>query len=292
MSPFRLLFQYHYNITICDIIFTMSVIKVEKLTKTFRKVKAICDIDISIREGSITGFLGPNGSGKSTTMNVLLGFINATLGEAKIFDEKVSVNNVRTRRDVGFLSSNMALDKTLTAQQELEYFGYLNKKFDQKYVSELARKLNLDLKQKIGQMSTGNHQKVALIIALMGRPKLLILDEPTNGLDPLVQAEFNKIIRELADNGSTVFISSHILSEVDELCDEFVFIKKGKIVANISKDELLKKAGKSITIKPTDANRSDIIAWLKKNKIEYEIEATDLEATFMHYYEDDGSSDV
>ena len=264
----------------------MSVIKADKLTKTFRKVKAISDVNLDIREGSITGFLGPNGSGKSTTMNVLLGFINATLGDAEIFDNKISVNSIRTRRDVGFLSSNMALDKTLTAAQELRYFGHLNKKFDQKYVDELAKKLNLDLKQKIGKMSTGNRQKVALIIALMGRPKLLILDEPTNGLDPLVQAEFNKIIRELADSGSTVFISSHILSEIDELCDQFVFIKDGKIVANISKDELSKKASKSIAIKPTDKNREEIISWLKKNKIQYEIEATDLEATFMQYYDD------
>ena len=167
----------------------MSVIRTTKLTKTFQSVRAISDVDIDITPGAITGFLGPNGAGKSTTMNILMGFIAASSGEAWLFDEKVSVGNAAARRDVGFLSNSTALDKSLTAAQEIEYFGHLAGGYDKKYVAELTKRLGLDATQKIGKLSTGNYQKVGLVIALMHKPKLLVLDDPTNGLDPLVQAE-------------------------------------------------------------------------------------------------------
>ncbi|MDR2524560.1 MAG: ABC transporter ATP-binding protein [Candidatus Nomurabacteria bacterium] len=267
----------------------MSVIKTRKLSKTFGDLRAISDIDISIREGSITGFLGPNGAGKSTTMNVLLGFISASGGEAFLFDEKVGVGNVRARRDVGFLANNMALDGSLSVAQELEFFGRLNKNYDADFVRDLAAKLGLDMKLKIGNLSTGNRQKVALIVALLAKPKLLILDEPTNGLDPLVQAEFNKIIRQFRDDGATIFISSHILSEVQELCDDFIFIKRGRIVAQMTRDELAAGSNEMITIKPSPQNRAKIIELLRKNKIKFEQKTTDLESTFMKFYEDENA---
>ena len=264
----------------------MGSIKTIKLTKKFKNMTAVNAVDLDIKEGLITGFLGPNGAGKSTTMNILMGFISASSGEAWLNGQKVSVENAASRRDVGFLPNSAALDKSLTVRQEIEYFGNLAGGYDQKCVDDLARRLDLQLDQKIGGLSTGNYQKVGLVVALMHQPKLLILDEPTNGLDPLVQAEFNKIILELKDQGSTIFISSHILSEVQELCDEFVFIKQGKIVAKLSRNELVSKSDEKLIISPSDSQRKMVIDFLKTSKISYTVESGNLESEFMKYYGD------
>lgn len=261
----------------------MSIIRTKNLTKIFGKTTAISNINLNVKEGSITGFLGPNGAGKSTTMNILMGFTSASDGEAYIFGKKVSVDNPALHQHIGFLSSSTALDKTLTAGQELEYYGHLNGNYNQQQINTLAKKLGLNLRQKIGSLSTGNHQKVALIIALMGRPKLLILDEPTNGLDPLVQSQFNQIIKNLRKGGTTIFISSHILSEVSELCDNFIFIKNGRIIASLTKKELLAKSSETLSI----ASNPSVIALLKKHKIKYQVEPANLEKTFMNYYQED-----
>lgn len=264
-----------------------SVIRTNKLTKAFGSVQAISDVGLDIKAGSITGFLGPNGAGKSTTINVLMGFIAPSSGEAFLFDERVSVTNSEARKQVGFLSNSIALDNGLRAVEEIEYFGHLAGGYDKKYVNALAKRLDLDLDQKIGKLSTGNYQKVGLIIALMHRPKLLILDEPTNGLDPLVQAEFNKIILELKASGSTVFISSHILSEVQELCDQFVFIKRGRIVAKLSRDELFSQVKDRLVVEPRADQRDKLVEFLETNDIAHNIDHADLGAEFMKYYEED-----
>ena len=268
-----------------------TVISLKKLTKRFGEVEAVKNITLDVKAGTIVGFLGPNGAGKSTTMNILMGFISATSGTATIFDKKVSVANTVPRRDIGFLSNSMVLDKTLTARQEIEYFGHLARGYNKKYVEELAKKLDLNMDAKIGKMSTGNHQKVALILALMKQPDLLILDEPTNGLDPLVQAEFSKIILDMKAKGVTVFISSHILSEINGLCDEFVFIKKGQVVAKMTKEELGKQSGETLTIQ-LGKDRSKITKLLNQHGIKYEIAAKDLEGMFMHLYEEKGGKDA
>jgi len=297
----------------------MGAIRTKNLTKKFGQNAAIKNVCIDIIPGSITGFLGPNGAGKSTTMNILMGFIKATSGYAYIFGKEVSVSNPATRKHIGFLSNSTALDGSLTVRQELEYFGRLGGNYDPDYTSELVKKLNLDLTKKISSLSTGNYQKVALVIALMGKPKLLILDEPTNGLDPLTQAEFNRIIFDLKDSGSTIFISSHILSEVEELCDNFIFIRGGEIVAAKTRAELAESSQKFITIETKHSSKlsdelhrtfghaaqfkpsSDgvlsftlsgdfkpLFKILAKYKItNITIEASSLEDSFMKYYEDD-----
>ncbi|MCL1929891.1 ABC transporter ATP-binding protein [Candidatus Saccharibacteria bacterium] len=268
-----------------------TVISLKKLTKKFGQVEAVKNVNLEIKTGTIVGFLGPNGAGKSTTMNILMGFISATSGEARLFDQRVSVSNIKPHFDIGFLSSGMVLDKSLTARQEIEYFGHLARGYNKRHVEKLAERLSLDLDAKISKMSTGNHQKVALILALMKQPDLLILDEPTNGLDPLVKAEFNKIILETKARGATVFISSHVLSEINELCDEFVFIKKGRIVAKMTKEELGKQSGEVMTIQ-LGKNRKKIIELLEKQGVQYEITANDLEGTFMQFYEEKEVSDA
>jgi len=266
-----------------------TVIRLKKLTKKFGDLTAVKDLNLEIKQGSIVGFLGPNGAGKSTTINILLGFISATTGTAQIFGQEVSVNNIKPRRDIGFLSNNTALDKGLTVEQEIKYFGSLYGKYNKKFAGELAQRFKLDLKTKIGKLSTGNYQKVALVLALMGKPDLLILDEPTNGLDPLVQAEFNKVILEMKATGTTVFISSHILSEINELCDEFVFIKKGKIIAKLTREELATKSGETLSIQ-LGANRKKVLELLKKNGIEYDLKANNIEDVFMDFYRDEEAS--
>ncbi|MDR0887525.1 MAG: ABC transporter ATP-binding protein [Candidatus Nomurabacteria bacterium] len=237
-------------------------IQVADLTKSFGNTKAISDVFFNISPASITGFLGPNGAGKSTTINILLGFIKAAHGIAKLSGDKVSCNNIKALKDVGFVASNPTLDNNLTVKQELKYFAKLTgKKIDQKQITSLSHKFKLDLKAKIDNLSNGNHQKVALLIALLGKPKILILDEPTNGLDPLVVAEFKRRLFDLRRTGTTVFISSHILSDIEDICDNFIFIRSGKIIAHKSKSDLKKLSPTIISL--TSDHVSDIIFGIK-----------------------------
>lgn len=263
-----------------------TILRVSNLTKVYKGKPAINRVSFTVTPGSITGFLGPNGAGKSTTMNILLGFIGATKGTATVFGKTVTVNSPMTRRHVGFLSNSSRLDAGLTVAQEIAYYGHLAGGYDNEYVAHLTKRLQLDVSQRIGGLSTGNYQKVALVIALMERPKLLILDEPTNGLDPLVQSEFNKILMELKASGSTIFISSHILSEVQELCDEFIFIKSGTIIAHLTKADLQKKSAKTISVTVTRRNQAVLAKFLRDNHISYRIEAENLDEIFMKFYED------
>ncbi len=262
----------------------MNVLQVKRLTKSFNRKIAIENLTFNITPGSITGFLGPNGAGKSTTMNIMMGFIRPSEGSVRIFGKSVIIDTPATRTQVGFLSNSTKLDKNLTVAQEIEYYGSLGGKYDNDYVDTLSKKLKLDMSLKIGNLSTGNYQKVALVIALMHKPKLLILDEPTTGLDPLIQTQFNKIILDLKKSGSTIFISSHILSEVQELCDEFIFIKEGKIVAQLKRADLKDISGKIITIKTNDKNHKKIMKYLKDNKIKHSVGGGSLEDVFMGYY--------
>ena len=256
----------------------MSVITVKNISKNFGALRALDDVSFEVEEGSITGFLGPNGAGKSTTMSILMGFIAPTKGSATVLGEPISPH-LAARLNIGFLSANMALDDHLTAREEIHYYAALSK-VSSDYGFKLAKDLDLDLDAKIKDLSTGNHQKVALTVALLAKPKLLILDEPTSGLDPIIQGVFLKTIHALNKSGTTIFISSHILSEISELCDHFIFIKKGKIVASLTEDQLRQKASKTISIKSTP----ETIAVLKKHKIKYRIEAADLEKIFEEYY--------
>ena len=257
----------------------MTILEVKNLSKTFGKTEALKNINFKITPGKIVGFLGPNGAGKSTTMNILMGFIAPTSGEAFLFGKKVSPSAQHLHADLGFLSANMPLDNTLTVLQEIKYFAALAKT-DTKYALNLADRLALDLKAKVKNLSTGNRQKLALVVAFLGKPQLLILDEPTNGLDPLAQDEFNKILKELNSAGTTVFISSHILSEISSLCDEFIFIKQGEIVANLAASELHKIAGETISAPSTPEVRN----LLKQHSIRYSIEPGSLERLFLKFY--------
>jgi ABC-type multidrug transport system ATPase subunit len=207
-----------------------AVIQTEKLTKYYGKSRGIIDVDLEIKEHEVFGFLGPNGAGKTTTIRVLLDLIRPTSGAARVFDMVSSEKPVAIHKRIGYVPGEFALYDRLTGRQTLEYFANLRGGVDKTYQQSLVDRFELDLGKRYREYSKGNKQKVGVIIALQHKPELLILDEPTSGLDPLVQQTFFTTLREAVANGSTVFLSSHILSEVEKSCDRVAIIREGKIV--------------------------------------------------------------
>lgn len=224
------------------------IIYIHNLTKKFGKHIAVNRLNLEVYEGEVFGFLGPNGAGKSTTIRMLLGQISAHDGTATIFGHDVVSKRVEIHKRIGYLSGDMALDVNLTGHQFLRYMARLHGGVTDHIMKELAHRLDADLTKKIGALSRGNKQKIALISAVMHDPDMLILDEPTSGFDPLIQAEFNKIILDFKKRGKTVFISSHILSEVQHLCDRVGFIREGKLIQVGDMAELTKTTLKQIRI--------------------------------------------
>lgn len=231
-----------------------NIIELRDVTKVYGSARGVKDLSLQVESGTVFGFLGPNGAGKSTTIHMLLDFIRPTSGSVKLFDLDAQQDSVAIRHRIGFLAGDMAMDRGLTGWQQLEYLGHLRGEFDKKYVAELAKRLDCKLDHKFKTLSRGNKQKVGLIAALMHQPELLILDEPTSGLDPLIQAEFNKIVLDHKKAGGTAFISSHVLSEIQEICDTVTFIREGQIVATKPVSEIVKESPKdfSVTTKSKD----------------------------------------
>ena len=207
-----------------------AVIQTEKLTKYYGKHRGIIDVDLEIQGGEIFGFLGPNGAGKTTTIRVLLDLIRPTSGVARVFDIVSSDDPVTIHRRIGYVPGEFALYDRLTGKQTLEYFANLRGGVDKEHQKSLIERFELDPSRRYREYSKGNKQKVGVVIALQHRPELLILDEPTSGLDPLVQQTFFTTLREAVKDGATVFLSSHILSEVEKSCDRVAIIREGRIV--------------------------------------------------------------
>lgn len=225
-----------------------AAIELKNVTKLYGSVVGVKDVILKVPKGTIFGFLGPNGAGKTTTISMLVDLLRPTNGEISIFGLDTVKNSVAIRQKIGFLSGDMALDSSLTGWQQIEYFGNLRGGYDKKYVQQLAERLDCKLDRPFKNLSRGNRQKVCLIAALMHKPDLLILDEPTSGLDPLIQAEFNKIIKEQKSRGATTFISSHVLSEVQEICDHIAFIRDGQLVDSLPINQIISSSLKTITI--------------------------------------------
>ena len=207
-----------------------SVIRTEKLTKSYGIHRGIVDVDLEVAEGEIFGFLGPNGAGKTTTIRTLLDLIRPTSGRAFVFDIESSVDPVSIHRRIGYIPGEFTLYDRLTGKQTLEYFANLRGGVDRGYQASLIERFELDPSRRFREYSKGNKQKVGVIIALQHRPELLILDEPTSGLDPLVQQTFFVTLRQAVADGATVFLSSHILSEVEKSSDRVAIIREGRIV--------------------------------------------------------------
>ena len=207
-----------------------AIIEVEKLTKSYGRRRGIADVSFEVSEGEVFGFLGPNGAGKTTTIRTLMALIRADSGKARITGLDCWDRSVDIKRMVGYVPGEPSLDGNLTGGQILEYFAHLRGGVDQKYLKQLVERLDLDTGRKFRQYSTGNKRKVVLIQAFMHKPRVLILDEPTSGLDPLNQQEFDGMVREAREEGRTVFLSSHVLSEVEKTCTRVAIIREGGIV--------------------------------------------------------------
>jgi len=206
-----------------------AIIEVEGLTKSYGSKRGITNVSFQVEEGEVFGFLGPNGAGKTTTIRTLMALLRADSGTARIAGLDVWQQSVEIKKLIGYLPGELSLDNGLTGGQILEYFGHLRGGIDQAHLKQLIARLDFDPSRKFRQYSSGNKRKLGVIQAFMHRPRLLILDEPTNGLDPLNQQEFDHMVTEVRDDGRTVFLSSHILSEVEQTCTRVGIIREGQL---------------------------------------------------------------
>ena len=210
---------------------TENVIRTENLTVYYGKHRGIVDVDLSVEKGEVFGFLGPNGAGKTTTQRVLLDIIRPTKGRASIFGKDCQKEGAEIRNRVGYLPGELSLYPSMKGRQFLDLFASLQQTIvDKNYRRQLYERLNLDPTRKMKQYSRGNKQKIGVVAAFMAKPDLLILDEPTTGLDPLIQHIVLELVQEAKDDGRTVFFSSHILPEVQAVCDRVGIIRDGKLV--------------------------------------------------------------
>ncbi|WP_061961512.1 ABC transporter ATP-binding protein [Demequina flava] len=223
-------------------------IEVDHLTKKFGDFTAVEDVSFAIEPGEIFGFLGPNGAGKSTTIRSILDLIRPTSGSCRVLGLDSRKDAVEVHRRIGFLPADLALYPNLTGKQTLEYLGNIRGGVDWARVDELTERLSADLSKKVSEYSSGNRQKIGIIQAFMHSPEVVILDEPITGLDPLVQVEFHGMLREMADAGGTVFLSSHTISEVERVADRVAFIRRGHLIAVEKMAELQDKALRRITL--------------------------------------------
>src|SRR5579859_5986637 len=207
-----------------------AIIQTNQLTKSYGRSRGIIDLTFAIAEGEVFGFLGPNGAGKTTTMRVLMGLLRANSGSAMIGGLDCWKESTAVKKLVGYLPGEFAFDPGLRGAQIIEYLGHLRGGVDQAYVRQLVERLGLDPSKRFREYSHGNKQKVGLVQAFMHKPRLLILDEPTSGLDPLNQQEFYRMVAEVRAEGRTVFLSSHILPEVEHTCDRVAIIREGRLV--------------------------------------------------------------
>ncbi|MDX2776134.1 ABC transporter ATP-binding protein [Streptomyces caniscabiei] len=225
-----------------------SAIILDSLTKRYNARHGIHNINLDVISGEIFGFLGPNGAGKSTTINTMLDILRADEGFIRILGMDSHSQAKKIHQRVGYLSGDMETDPSLTGVQYLRFVANLHGNIAHERIITLADRLKADTATKIKHLSRGSKQKIGLIAALMHDPDILILDEPTSGLDPLMQAEFNTIIRERKGEGKTTFISSHVLSEIQSLCDRVGFIRGGKLIEVSTLSDLLQKAPRRITV--------------------------------------------
>lgn len=221
---------------------TQPAIQTQGLTKHYGDVEALIDLTLDVLPGEVFGFLGPNGAGKTTTIRTLLDEIRPTAGTASILGLDCRRDSVAIRRRIGYVPGDLAMYPSLTGRDTLTYFANLRGGVDWAYVGELAERLGADLAKKVGDLSSGNRQKIGLIQAFMNRPDVLIMDEPSSGLDPLVQREFHAMMREVAAEGRTVFLSSHTLSEVQRVADRVGILRHGRLIALESVAEMRSKA--------------------------------------------------
>lgn len=290
----------------------MNAIQLSNLTKYYGKSRGILNLNLDVKEGEFFGFIGPNGAGKSTTIRTLLGLITPSSGQAKIFDETIRQRNPQIRSHIGYLPSEAVFYRGMKVKDLLKLSADLHHKDCPAEREILCRRLQLDVNRKVDELSFGNRKKVAIVSALQHQPKLLILDEPTSGLDPLMQREFFHIIRERNEQGATVFLSSHVLSEIQRNCTRAAIIREGRIIACDRVEALSKTNAKRISVQgQVSLDSLEEIRDLKENDgifsflyggdihrlletlsagtiTDLSISDPDLDEIFLHYYENGG----
>lgn len=292
----------------------MDIIKTIKLTKYYGKSRGIINLDLMVAQGEFFGFIGPNGAGKSTTIRTLLGLITPTSGSAMIFGKDVKKEKESILQGIGYLPSEALFYQGMKVKDVLKLSADLRKKDYTVESKLLCERLQLDTSRKVDDLSFGNRKKVAIVCALQHRPGLLVLDEPTGGLDPLMQKEFFDILRERNNDGVTIFLSSHVLSEIQRNCTRAAIIRDGRIIACDSVDALSQTSAKRITVHGT-ANLEHLHgirdSKVSKNSVSFlysgdmgsllrvlssghvddlTITEPDLGEIFLHYYEKDGET--
>lgn len=291
----------------------MNVIEIKNLTKLYGTARGITDVSFNVKQGEIFGFIGPNGAGKSTTIRTLLSLIYPTSGSATIFGKDCIKFGPEIRKEIGYLPSEIFYYDNMRVIDLLKYSASFYKKDCSKRIIELAGIMDLDLNKKIDDLSFGNKKKVGIVQGLLHSPKLIILDEPTSGLDPLMQQKFFELLEDENKKGATILLSSHILSEVQRLCDRVAIIKEGKIIKLDKISTLQENNHKKFKIEmksKIDENyfrasgvsnlevNGNIVSFIFSGNINFimkkiseteikniYIEEPDLEEIFMHYYE-------
>lgn len=224
------------------------VVAIEGLVKHYGSNEAVRGIDLVVMKGEVFGFLGPNGAGKSTTIRCLLGLLRPTAGNISAFGLDATRNGVAVRGRLAYVPGELRLPERITGDRLVSTIGRMRGGFDSGRRDELAERLQVDLARPVGELSTGNRRKLALLVAFVADPELLVLDEPTNGLDPLMQREFLALVREAKDRGVTTFLSSHLLSEVQRAADRVAVLRRGKVIAAGTVDELRGQARQHLEI--------------------------------------------
>ena len=290
----------------------MEIIKIESLSKYYGKARGVTDLSFSVDQGEFFGFIGPNGAGKSTTIRVLLGLIHGSYDKVEIFGKDIATHQQEILADVGFMSSEGMFYNGMKVKDIIRLSADLRNKDCSVEAKRLCDILQLDTSRKIEELSLGNRKKVSIVCAMQHRPSLYIFDEPTSGLDPLIQHEFFTLLKERNKEGATVFLSSHILSEVQRYCDKAAIIREGKIVAYDNVEKLTKTKVRKITlignvdieslvgvsqVKRLNGSMTffyegeikNLLSVLEKADLkDLMINEPDLEEVFMHYYKREG----
>ena len=290
----------------------MDAINIKNLTKNYGKARGITDLNLTVHKGEFFGFIGPNGAGKSTTIRTLLGLISPSGGSAQIFGKDIVKEKEAILRQVGYLPSEAVFYPGMKVKDVLKLSANLRKVDCSEEARKLCERLQLDTSRKVDELSFGNRKKLAIVCALQSVPDLLILDEPTGGLDPLMQREFFAILRERNQQGTTIFLSSHVLSEIQRNCTRAAIIREGRLIACDSVEALSKTSAKRVTVHGNVAldglagirdrkegdgavsflysgEMDDLLRTLASGHItDLSVSEPDLEEIFLHYYEKDG----
>ena len=285
-----------------------NVIEIKNLTKFYGKIKGIENLTLSVKKGEIFGFLGPNGAGKTTTIRTLLGYLKPTTGKAYILGKNINDSIVDIKREVGYIPGDLNLYGHLNGRQFLDYFASL-RNTEMSLLDDLLKVFDVPLNRKIKGYSKGMKQKLGIIQAFMDDPEIVIMDEPTSGLDPLLQQKFYDFLYSQKKKGRTMFFSSHVLSEVDKICDRIGIIRNGNLVALEDVETLKGKMGKMIRVRIKEKSEmfkgpenmkikdgwiefvtnDDVDYWIKMLSkytiVDLEINEFSLEDIFIHYYE-------